>query len=397
MLRMTLIVGSLAVLCVLSHPLCAEEAEALHPPAAKPSTITVPLSGEIVGETEDEVHVAVWITASNERGVPMLSKVPYVSRLFKNVGVAREKVIIKVPRSQFETVSFHGEVPAVAAEETSAATPPRGDQPQALLALPAPPQIDTEIHFFAPGETIKLCRATESEGSTGAACATCPAACDAKGKCGLHGVGAAKVATCCPCANAKNACACKGSVAVSGCPATCGAVGVHVVSAQGCGCGTACQCGHHARSHTAAIHRHLMETLKENAILKAQQHVQHQVAEHQQAFTERLLESRTEIAHLHARLEFLQQREQLVQQLAKAHNDNAELTSAIKLAGNRHQALLRTVDVRTNDATRQLLERLKQAQAQNEEQQAVIAELQSQYKALETRLAKKPAYGERTE
>lgn len=45
---------------------------------------------------------------TNERGVPLLDKVPYVERLFKNVGIASESIAgkKKIPRTQIVAFEF---------------------------------------------------------------------------------------------------------------------------------------------------------------------------------------------------------------------------------------------------------------------------------------------------
>lgn len=54
--------------------------------------------GMLVSADQQWVTLAFTIRGRSEQGVPILSKTPYVNRLFKNVGVSESRVTVFVPR-----------------------------------------------------------------------------------------------------------------------------------------------------------------------------------------------------------------------------------------------------------------------------------------------------------
>jgi hypothetical protein len=68
-------------------------------------------TGQIVGtvlRTADDqiVLTDAWRTGRTERGVPILSKIPYANRLFKSVGIGREKIADTEYPVPLERISF---------------------------------------------------------------------------------------------------------------------------------------------------------------------------------------------------------------------------------------------------------------------------------------------------
>ena len=68
--------------------------------------VTADLECEIKGITEDAVSISVTAIREVEQGVPMLAKLPYTNRLFKNVGVARTetRVILNIPKDRIKQI-----------------------------------------------------------------------------------------------------------------------------------------------------------------------------------------------------------------------------------------------------------------------------------------------------
>lgn len=83
----------------------AQDAAADIEPGAK-CLITAPLECEIKEVVEDKILIYVTGNREAEQGIPMLSKVPYTNRLFKNVGVANveTRVVLSIPRDQIKHI-----------------------------------------------------------------------------------------------------------------------------------------------------------------------------------------------------------------------------------------------------------------------------------------------------
>ena len=62
------------------------------------------LEGEFRGISGNMALFAVKTNLDTEQGVPILSKVPYVSRLFKNVGRVETEVIVAIPHEHITSV-----------------------------------------------------------------------------------------------------------------------------------------------------------------------------------------------------------------------------------------------------------------------------------------------------
>jgi hypothetical protein len=68
--------------------------------------VTAALECEIKEVTEDKILIYITAIREAEQGVPMLSKVPYTSRLFQNVGVANveTRVVFSIPRDRIKQI-----------------------------------------------------------------------------------------------------------------------------------------------------------------------------------------------------------------------------------------------------------------------------------------------------
>lgn len=70
----------------------------------KSDTDRVSVTAAVVDQTNDGFVVELTITGKAQRGVPLLSKVPYVSRLFKNIGVAQTTHTVFVPCGESQAI-----------------------------------------------------------------------------------------------------------------------------------------------------------------------------------------------------------------------------------------------------------------------------------------------------
>jgi len=112
----SVILAGLVSIVVLAHfvfaadrPRVAADAERREVGSLLPGTkyvITAQLECEVHEVDENAVLVTVTAIREADQGVPMLSKVPYISRQFKNLGVARTetRVIISIPKDRIETI-----------------------------------------------------------------------------------------------------------------------------------------------------------------------------------------------------------------------------------------------------------------------------------------------------
>jgi hypothetical protein len=87
------------VVCVVSASLVkADDA------VEKSDTDSASVEAAIVDQADDGFVVELTITGKTLRGVPLLRNVPYVSRLFKNTGVAQVKKTIFVPSGESQAI-----------------------------------------------------------------------------------------------------------------------------------------------------------------------------------------------------------------------------------------------------------------------------------------------------
>lgn len=105
-------------------------------PAKQSCPDGVSISSSIIEETDNEFVVELTITGRSEQGVPMLSKIPYVSRLFKNVGVGRVTTSVAVPKHQVIGVDF--------------------DLPADSEKLPEPYFLDDDVQYFSAETPARL-------------------------------------------------------------------------------------------------------------------------------------------------------------------------------------------------------------------------------------------------
>ncbi len=261
------------------------------------------VEGNIVGTikeiSDDDVTIEVVVRREHETGIPMLGKLPYVNRLFKNVGVATQTTLITLPRSQVKSITECGEQDCVTLDFSGIASK---DTPCQLLGT----QVCREEVEFLPISTVKACAAN------GDCCkkSTCAQAC-----------GDCKESTCAQARATK-------------CP-------VNVVSrgkAQGpcedCQCCSSCGCNKPANVHNVALHEKLVQALTENAELKAREEVRAELEEFKAHHLEALIESQVEVARLQARLEFAEDRTELIEEFAESQIEKVKLQATLQLLQN---------------------------------------------------------------
>lgn|GEM_PF-6545631 len=75
-------------------------------PGAK-CLVTAQLECEISEVDQDSIHVTVSAIRKTMQGTPILSKVPYTNRLFKNTGVQETpmEVVVRIPKDQIRTIT----------------------------------------------------------------------------------------------------------------------------------------------------------------------------------------------------------------------------------------------------------------------------------------------------
>lgn len=218
------------------------------------------------------------ITTENEQGVPILDKVPYVSRLFKNTGTEHAQKTLVISVGDAEPLN-------------RVDNPPR--QINALI---------DDIQQFAFGE-IGLC-AAKCEKSCDTECKA--SKCDSKCAPAACQVVAIEASDCKP-VGCKKACKASGCKPAAGKLAGCQPDHKEKLKkvAQKKPAGNACQCDacHCSKSESAVakkLQKKLLQVMAENAELRVLAEAQEAIAEAKQEFLIELMEAKVELARLHA-------------------------------------------------------------------------------------------------
>ena len=92
--------------------------------AAERHGVRQQLSGTLVKVNDRWIVLRCVLESRNETGVPVMSRLPYVNRLFKNVGIGRSDENIWIPRAAATSRTRTSSQPVVV-------QPPKGDSPPA--------------------------------------------------------------------------------------------------------------------------------------------------------------------------------------------------------------------------------------------------------------------------
>ena len=243
------------------------------------STTTKVVHGGVVGETDDGVVVELTLEARSEQGVPVLNNIPYVNKLFKNVGVGRQTQVVFVPNQCQDEAKCTAECKAKCAAEGKSCK----DAPATAVK-----KMTTGFTTLPPGHphpqhphfTLRTQPRAIAVYKAGQSKCVCP---------------------------------------VTG----------HMVAAP-----SACKCGDSAKT-VAALKQQLAQSAAENMKLKAQLQMQEQLAKHREQFVKEMIEARVEVAKLQAQLEFAKHREAMAKvyrvpnahavDVAKLRSENAAL------------------------------------------------------------------------
>jgi hypothetical protein len=282
-----------------------------------------------------------------EAGVPLFSRIPYLSRLFKNVVPASD---CQCPGQVVERIGI----------DFDCACPEWAGQPQfECFEFRVHPAGHFEAHAGEglTGECHKgICRlvACEEAAACGDKCtAKCAAKCGActdckctaegccqscsgskeccctSKQCGAAGQCSAEKACCCEKACGKSGCPCQ--VAVAKCPCTGATANVVKFSHPACGCG----------KKDVALWERIIELTAEKSAAEAA------VAAHEESaeLTESLVELVAENASLAAQVEAQEHRQEAFEEMIALVKENAELKAKVELAAAQTELLKQTIHV----------------------------------------------------
>jgi hypothetical protein len=245
-------------------------------------------------------------------GVPILGKIPYIGRLFTNVGVCEQGCAANKACAETKACVEWKACPAAPACPASHPCPAEAER------------IGIDFDFGFPiGEdgqcplAIRLVEFTK--------CTDCKSAC-AGGACeaGVCAAGKCEVATACECPGTKVCCdSCQ---VVAKAPCCCGTK---------CGCGAGCQCGPANVAHAHGAHRHvggcpamfehLLTLTAKSAALEAKLEAR---TEHAELVSE-MLELAAENAKLKAQVELAEAKSEMQQQVLSVALENEQLKTKL--------------------------------------------------------------------
>ncbi len=232
-----------------------------------------------------------------EVGVPILDKVPYVSRLFKNVGTGAFECI---------QIQFDSNAPCAIKCTTQ-----EGDLERIGVDF-------NVIECVAVEEPCKI--------------AVVPASCDKANACKTA---ACKTASkqCC-----KSACGSLHQVAVKAKCACGDSCACAKVAKANCACGDSCKCAKTAK--TAKKHKHDFgwETVARKAkALKVKLESREQIESERAELLEALMDAREEVARLQAHVELAEQKEQMMKTVMETMTENVRLKAQLQTVSQQHQ------------------------------------------------------------
>ena len=330
----------IVTLLSLSHVL-AEENQTTTPNEAvtgKICHVTATIVGTVKHADEDELLIEVTSTRTVEQGVPHLSKLPYVNRLFKNVGRAQSTAVIRVPRSQVTAItSCENECCSDGyCTENSACCPPLVTW-RAISRLPSPQYLQDDVQYFQLAPEIKLCGTTDGCCKASKTVAKCTDACGS-------------------CCQAKATAAC-----------------------ENCQCCAGCKCDEPSTVHNVTIHQQLVRAMTENAQLKAREEARREIISQRDQSVKEIVQAKLEVAKLQTQVELAKQREDLMDTAVDALVENAKLQAIVEMSSDREELLMHIAKSQSKNRVAGKSKRndsLKQVKAENARLKALISALE---------------------
>jgi len=316
--------------------------------------VTATIVGTVKHADAKEVLIEVTSTRKVQQGVPLLSKIPYVNRTFKNVGVAKSVAVIRVPRSQVTAITTCEDKccsEGYCTESSACRPPPAPVAWRAISRLPITNSIRDGVQYFSPGPEFKLC---------GVADGCCKASKNTSATKRLAAVG-----SCCQAkANAK---------------------------CEDCQCCAGCKCSEPSTAHNVTIHQHLVRVITENAQLKAGQEAQREIASQKEQAIEEIVEAKLEVAKLQTQVELANQREEMTDTVVEVLVQNAKLQAIVEMAGEREELLVHVAKSQNkNHGTKKSKrsDNIQQVKAENAKLKALISTLERQIEQLHAQAGK---------